>query len=294
MTIAGWFSWISASVIATAVGFVGGVVLRPLISQAIAHGLNRNIEDLKSALRKNEEEFRAAIKARDDEFATLRSTALERLSARRAALDGRRLEAAERIWNAVVDQGRFKLISKMTQSIKFEVALDAAAKEGSEAQKLRAFGDTIWKAANVDEIPSSTTSPDKERPFVSPIAWARFATYRHMVLFPVAQLAALRSGAPSTVLADPKPLLDAIKAALPNYSNFVDQYGSAAVSHLIDDMEGEVLKEIIASLEDGSAHEKHFEEATQILSAVRDYSESLETRPKAPVEGVAVIKKENP
>lgn len=260
-----WFSFLSVSAVTTALGFVGGVLLKPFVAQAISHGFNRQIEELRSALRKNEDELRSAIKARDDELATLRSTMIEGLSARRSALDSRRLAAVERIWNAAMDHARFKTVSKMTQSLKFETAIDAAAEDGEQGHKLRAFADFIWKTTKLDEIGADAVSPEKERPFVSPILWARFSTYRHMLSFPVARLAAMRTGVGSDLLADPKPLLDAIKLAMPHSTDFVDQHGTASVSYLVEDMETEVLKEIVVNLEDGSVYEKHLEEASKIL-----------------------------
>jgi hypothetical protein len=222
MTWADWIPAISMSTLLTIAGLAVGTYYKAKVEKSVQHNLDQKMEELKAKLRKDEETLKANLRSRDEQIAALRSGALSRMISRHAALDKRRLEAIESLWEATVDLGQLKGLTKLTRSIKMDYIIDAAAKQTAEGTKFREFGDHLWKISGVDNFKSSP-SPDRVRPFLSPIVWALFSAYRQVLTFPLIQVAAIRSGV-SGAIADSKPMQDLVKSALPHHADYIDQW----------------------------------------------------------------------
>ena len=142
-------------------------------------------------------------------------------------------------------------------------------KENEEGRKLREFAEVIWKAAGLDNL-KPLESIDKERPFLPPMTWALFSAYRQVLNLPLAQVMVIRAGASQRILADPNPLLDLVRATLPHYSDYLDQFGTGGLSLLIEDLEAKLLAEIVASLESTASDNRAVTQAAVILKAVEN------------------------
>jgi hypothetical protein len=125
-------------------------------------------------------------------------------------------------------------------------------------------------------------SVDKERPFLSPMTWALFSAYRRVLNLPAAQVMVMRTGADQKILADPKTLLDLVKAALPHYSDYLDQFGTGGLSLLIEDLEEKLLAELVTSLESTASDEKSVTQAAAILKAVEKVRASTKSEAELP------------
>lgn len=99
------------------------------------HEQSKELEQLKSRLKLGEEEFKNAINLRDDQLKSLRDAALSQLGTRTAALDKRRLEAAERLWGSVIDYWPFKNATKWTTPLKIDEMLKAPRCKIEKAKK---------------------------------------------------------------------------------------------------------------------------------------------------------------
>ena len=213
----------------------------------------------------------------------IREAALRHFGERTAALDQRRLEAYDRLWMAVIGQNQFKLASRLAQPLNIDEILKDATHSDSEGQKVRNFGEQLWKMCGLDKL-RQVDPPDKERPFISAIAWARFSAYRAGPCLPVVQFAAMKSGADPKYLADPKPLLDAVKSAFPKWATFLGDHGIAGLSFIVNDMEEEVLQTIVESINDPGIDKGHIQAAREIVSGVNKFVESEQqaSAPPAP------------
>jgi hypothetical protein len=85
---------------------------------------------------------------------------------------------------------------------------------------------------------------------------------------------AARAGAGKKVLADAKPLIDSVKAVLPHYSQYLDQFGTGGLSLLIEDLEEKLLAEIVGSLESIASDNKTVAQAAVILKAAEKFRAS--------------------
>jgi hypothetical protein len=92
----------------------------------------------------------------------------------------------------------------------------------------------------------------------------------------------MRTGTDKKILADPKPLLDMVRIALPHYSDYLDQFGTSGLSLLIDDLEERLLAEIVASLESTASDDKTVAQAAAILKAVQKVAASTKPEVELP------------
>ena len=83
----------------------------------------------------------------------------------------------------------------------------------------------------------------------------------------------MKSGADPKYLADPKPLLDAVKSAFPKWATFLGDHGIAGLSFIVNDMEEEVLQTIVESINDPGIDKGHIQAAREIVSGVNKFVE---------------------
>lgn len=261
-----WFAAISTSTVTAIVGFAVGTFYKAKVEKSVQHNLDRKLEALRTVLRKEEEVLKAELRAKGEQIAALRGGALSGLANRHAAIDKRRLEAIDKLWAATVKQAQFKTALKMTASLKMDVALVDAAKQDAEGAKLRTFAAVIWKMSGLDNV-KPVDPPDSERPFLPPLVWALYSAYSQVIALPLAQLAAMRAGTGPELLADPKPMIDLVKTALPHQAVVLDEHGTVALPYLIDELEKAILKEVRRCLNNPDADQASVEQAAAILRA---------------------------
>lgn len=259
--MAGIISWLSESTIATSsivgiVSFIAGTYFKAKIEKSVQHNLDKELENLRSDLQLKSGQINA-----------LRSSVLSGMTMRREALDKRRLAAIEKLWAAVIGMGAYKLLSRFASRFEMDAAMDSAAKQDAEGEKTRQLADHLWKMSGLDTAPEIPRA-DTERPFLSPMAWALFSTYRAILTLPIAQFSVLRTGAPPKLLKDPSPTLDLAKLALPHQAAFIDQYGVASLDHLVDEIEEKLLALLMSNLVDPTSDKESITQAASIIEAV--------------------------
>jgi cell division protein FtsB len=281
MTWADWAPAITSSTVLAVLGFLAGTYYRAKVEKTVQHRLDRQLEEPRAKLRTEEESLRADLRSKEDQIAALRSGMLSGITQRQAGLDKRRLEALERLWAATVSRSRLKILSQMASAIEMEKAIEMAAQQSPEALGIREFADVIWKASGAESYTADTLA-DNERPFLQPLTWALFSAYRQVLTLPVAQIAAMRTGVGGKLLADPKPILELVKSALPHQSSFVDSNGTVALPYLVNELEEKLLTEITADLERRHSDSKNLQQASDILKAVTQAAAATQPAPVAP------------
>jgi hypothetical protein len=114
------------------------------ISKGVQHHFDAKLEELRAELRKNEELFKSDLRDKEAEISTLRNTVLSGSAGRQALLDKRRFEAVEKVWAAVNDLGRLKVLSGIMAALNYK----AVAKEASDPRMQQVL--TIIGAAAPD------------------------------------------------------------------------------------------------------------------------------------------------
>jgi hypothetical protein len=253
--------------------FLAGFISKLGLDKWAEYKVSKSVEGYRADLRKKEAILNDAMKAQRDEIAALRSSVLGGMTARSGAVSQRKLVAVDRLWAAVVDLNRYIIVTRMMSPIKVEEAIKTSSLGNDEAQRIRSFADMVWRTCGLGDMKPPPVLPDNERPFLTETAWARFSLYRSVMTLPIFHLAAMKSGMKPDYIKSPQPLFDAAKAALPHYSQFIDDHGLAALPELLEEIRDLVLQEarnIIA----GSSVEADLETASKIIAATRKFDET--------------------
>jgi hypothetical protein len=96
------------------------------VAKFVDHHFDERLEKLKSELRQSEQRFAAELKAKDQQLQSLANTALSLRSTRQAALDVRRLAAAEALWKAKVATDRLKPLAQSVSLLNLKQLFKAA------------------------------------------------------------------------------------------------------------------------------------------------------------------------
>ena len=113
--------------------FLGGTWIKAEIDGRVRHSYDLQLEELRAALSRQADERRAENQARDGQLHALRDTALSAMSSRHAALDQRRLIAAERLWAAVAAQAPAKAALRMVAPLNMDEVFRRVAAGGEDA-----------------------------------------------------------------------------------------------------------------------------------------------------------------
>ncbi|MEX0809940.1 MAG: hypothetical protein WD044_14540 [Dongiaceae bacterium] len=265
MTWADWIPAISTSTLLGIAGFILGTYYKARTEKGIQHKFDRRLEELRAKLRQDEEDFRANLRRKDEELAAIRSGALSGLFSRNATLDERRLKAAEAVWSAVVNLGKFKALAELSKGIKMDAAIDAAAQGDQQAQKMQKFSETILNAFELGDL-KLLQMPDKERLFIPPMIWAHFTAYKLVVFYPYAQFTAMRTGMGQKMLSHPKEIADVVKSVLSQATKVLDEHGPRALPYFVEPLENELLDKLIGMISPEAVDENAIKQAAKITA----------------------------
>lgn len=123
-----------------------------------------------------------------------------------------------------------------------EVKVDALGEMVQRDEKVRQFVEML--GVGFDPSKMDHTSAAKARPFITPMVWALYSAMQAVANHAVIQWLALKNGVNPIGLIDEDRIKKLIKVALPYYSNFIDEQGSAAFYHTFDAIEAQLLVEI--------------------------------------------------
>ena len=259
--ISTWIPAVAVPAILAVVAFVFRNYIQSKITAGVQHTFNIRLETLRSEFQKTEETFKSELRLKELQISALRETALSGFSSRRAALDKRRLEAVERVWATVVSMTPYKLASNIMSQINY----DAAAKEVPKNPNVRKAFEMFGKSVDPSKI--AFGGAEAERPFISPKAWALFSAYKSILSFAALQMKTLEFGVDGTGLLKGEPINALIKAALPYYTDYVEQYGAAGYHFLLDDFEQKLLEELRKMLDGVESDTADLAKAAEILRA---------------------------
>ncbi len=228
------------------------------------------MEELKSGLKLAEEKKKAELAAINSRADALQNNIFSALRERSSFLDRRRIEAVERIWATAVELRPLEQASVAAQTIKLDKAMEVAAQQTPEGQKVREFAATISNAMgfSFEKFKPLTHVVDKERPFVSPLTWALFSTYRSVVVDPVFRFGVIKAGGSPQFIKDNSDLVEAVKEALPHQGDFIEKYGAEALAHLVDELREKLFRELTAGLSNADWNVREWEQAHRVVQAL--------------------------
>jgi hypothetical protein len=226
------------------------------IEKGIQHRFDGKIENLRAELRINEERLKSDLRAKEAEILALREGVLSGRINRQVLLDKRRLEAAERIWAAVIALGPAKALSATMSIIKY----DAVVKDTELRQAIDSF------LPPTDDY--SKPIAMNEQPFVPQIAWAYFFAYIVIIRSACIRAESLRAGIEQPEqFFDVRKVKEVLKAALPHKAEFIASSQPAAFHDLLDELEERLVAELKNMLEGRDLDEAAIVQAKHIVDA---------------------------
>jgi hypothetical protein len=250
--------WIPSVVMTALISLAAWIGLPKLLAGAIDRAVQHKLDE-------RLERIRAEIRSAETSIDALRTSALSGVTARQTMLDTRKLVAVERLWAALISMSSAKSVAVMTGSVKLDELLRRSNGTDSQARSVQQFAGLMLKGLLPEGFKYDPT-PDRERPFLSAQAWSLFVAYRLAISHPVMVLTLAQSGIGADAMkADPKEALEILKAALPHFSNYIDQYGLTGLHLLIPRLEERLLEVLDADLRGVESHAVTVEAAADII-----------------------------
>ena len=237
------------------------------VAKSVEHRFDVDLENVRSELRN-----------RESQIGALTANVLSGRASREAALQQRRVAAAEKLWAAAVKIAPYRGAIESMATLNLAAVTERVKSDG----KLRQFMGVLAKNYDLSQV--SFADADNERLFLSELAWAYFAALRAICAISVFQLKLLDLGEDPREIANSEAVVKLLKAALPAYGEFIDQHGAAAYSALAEPLEMLLLAELRRILEGKDQDQRAIANAADIIqSADAVMSETLETANKSGV-----------
>lgn len=266
-----WGTFWGAVATSTAVAAAGGWLAKGAIEASFKHVFDRQIEALKSELRDNENALNS-----------LRTNVLGRLAARNQELDKRRLNASFALWAATVRQRRFHTLVGMVSRLNIPAIREKIESDPVLHSQMMQMADLIWKMSGIENnSPPTDNNPEFERLFLPSEAWLQYEALSEIGTSAMAIVAALKTGAPLSLMKDPSETNGKLKAALPHQSQMIDKYPYAAPAHLMEELEQKILASLMAAIDDDDARFAAIETASALPNSIHVPADVLD---KIPVE----------
>jgi hypothetical protein len=157
------------------------------------------------------------------------------------------------------------------------------------AAEAKQLGETLWMTTGLNKFAEASDRPNgqQERPFVSPLTWALFSAYTGAVMFPVAQLTALRTGLDGKILNKADVILEPIREALPECKDYIDKVGLSGLKHLVKALERKLLAQIALDLQGEASDNEAVKHAAKIVEAVDAAAVAMKPQPPIPNDALA-------
>jgi hypothetical protein len=254
-----WFPAITTTGLLAAALWLGRQLISTRLTKSVQHDFDKKIELVKADLRSSEERFKAQLREKETEIAALRSGTLTVLASRHAALDKRRLEAIDQLWSSFNALAPARAIAANMAVIKFE----SAAKEAERDPKVRQFFEMIGQGFDMKSI--DLTGAAKARPFLSPMVWAVYSAIQAVTFHSVMRFHILKSGLGTIDFADHKAIEKLVVAALPHYSQYLEENGPSVYYFVLEALDAKLLAELQSMMSGIEADKASLQQAAEII-----------------------------
>jgi hypothetical protein len=171
-------SVIAAALVAVAV-YLGRNLVEARLTRSIQYEFDQKFAKLK-----------AQLEADSARLESVRSTALSALLSQRSALSAKRIEAAQTLWNGVIECRKGAAVAMCVELINIDKLIPELNKSNVKAF-LAALGSG---EVMTPEYLTKLQSFSAQRPFVSPAAWALYAVHSTVIVLHITKLKMLQLG----------------------------------------------------------------------------------------------------
>ena len=224
-------------------------LIKEFLTNAIKHDYKIKFEELKSEM-----------KEKETEIALLRNGVLEGITSKQSKLYKYQINAVKNLWNEVSLLGKAKNISIMLSSLPFNKLYPLTEKD----ERIRTIFKSMGSGFDINTYDFNVAK--KNRPFISPLAWAYFNAYQSIILNDVTKLKILEIGAGGEVFNKENNLLsNLVKSALPEHSENIDKNINQSFTYLLDELEDKLLCELNNIIEGKTNDQEALNRAALIL-----------------------------
>lgn len=230
-----WAAIISSATTVLGVGFVAYLLKNWILvrlTKSIQHEYDTKLADINSELRKTE-----------NEIGDVRKAAISNAMISQGAIDKRRLEAIDHIWQGFMDSKKNIIGVTVLATLNIQ-----EVSKSIDQGKVKLFIDTISKSINLNpkEIYGEPTKlAQSARPWVGPKIWTIYTAYNSVIFYPIAVFMAFKEGVkdPLKYIKRDK-IVDDVRKALPDLKIDWDNLHDAVLPTLLELLEINLLQEI--------------------------------------------------
>jgi hypothetical protein len=239
MELLAWLPAVSTSVLLLMLCWLCRNLIATRLTASVAHEFNNKLERLKSDL-----------SAKQAEIDALRSGALTALASRQVTLDKRKLDAIDQLWAGVTDLNRARVVVHMMFALNYEAAAEEAHRKPEFRAAIKAMG------GGFDPLSLKTADTAMARPYVPVMVWAIFTALIAITMHGVMRWMVLKEGLAKKDLTSVDAVNRLIKAALPHWSEYLDEHGAKVYPEAMAALDELLLTEIRAALNGNSAEDE--------------------------------------
>lgn len=249
--------WIPALTTSSALVMIA-FLCRKLISTRLTNSV-RHEYDIKLA------EINSKISSKQLEIESIRSGTLHNLSERQNVLFKRQLEAIEKLWSIVLALKPAKEASGLLNIIPYDLAINAA----KEHPHYREF---FSKVSSFDLAELPLKEAEKERPFITPMAWAYFSAYLTITRHAAIKMHAIKNGLDikEAIDANLQSVLKLTQKTLPNRAQYIEKKGESGLHKLLDELEECLLSEFDKTFNGKETDKNSIAQAAEIIKLAKE------------------------
>ncbi len=233
-------------VLGSVLAFFGWVV-RKYVGELVRIKFESALEEIRSKIRKEEEEYKVKLKIDELVSAAIANNAVGVMLKRGDLLQVRRMESAEKIWEAVLEFRKYKILNEFAKRIKLREALEEVGKDNSDSEGIKQMAEVVLQIAGLDNL-HPESSVESIRIYTPPYLWALFSVYMRAIVTPAIMLQAIKRGVPAKYIKKETGTAELVKKVLPHQAELIDKNGEEYIVFLIDEIEEKILNEIIRIL----------------------------------------------
>lgn len=256
-----WEIWGPAILSGLVTSGVGGMIVKTIVENSVAFKFDQQLEKLRSDLR-----------VKETEISDLKSGALSISSSRHADIDRRRVEAASRLWEATISQKKYHTAASIVARLNLQEIQKSSANNYDMQEKMKLFGEGMFAMSGLANENNKEIGirPDFDRLFLPHNAWICFEAMRSIGSSAIATLAALKAGAPLSILKDSSELNEKLILALPHQADFLKKYPDSGGFYLLGELEARIFTVLIEFLNANDIDIKAIEAAKEIVARAKN------------------------
>lgn len=241
-------------------------LIRPWFTRKIQHNFDGQLEEIRASNRRLELQLKSQADEHQKDIEAISSGALSALNTRKVAMDQKRLEASQILWETVVDLDKFRRNSLFLQ----QVNIEAVASSPNKDKVIQDIFNT--DESNPEKLQELKSRVSKLRPYLKPSAWYAFETYMRIFEYAELEVLSAQIGSSSGRYMPPQALLERLAKIFPDVSEDIKK-SEKNIFGLMNVLKEQLLFEAISMREDTSTSQEQIKQAKELRRLAKDFED---------------------